>query len=507
MVFNSYLFLFIFLPVTLVGWFGLNRVNYRAADYFLIGMNLWFYGSFSPWYLLILAVSIGMNYGFGRAMASASPAQTAAGNRGRVKVSAWKTGILIIGIILNLLYLVWFKYLIPAAVGSSAGTTGFWSVGLPIGMSYYTFSQISFLIDLYRGEVVPDSFLTYLLFSTYFPKMAEGPIVRYQEMADQFRSRDRRRPDRENIQRGCVLLFLGMARKLLIADILAPAVSYGFETAYYLDTLSSLFTMCGYALQLYFDFSGFCDMAMGVSKMMNLDLPLNFNAPFRAESFADIWRRWHMTLTRFFTRYVYIPLGGSRRGLARTCINTMIVFLLSGLWHGISLNFIVWGLLCGALVVLERLTGNRHRTSGGGKRRGRIQTAITRIVDFLLFAAVFVFFGAPDMDRSIALLRNLFHPVFPGWMYRIAGQTDPAEFWILNKVVQHFMPSAASPVLVLELCAVMAAAFLFAFGKKTAVQYAETMHLTRKNAVRMGILISWCLVSFTGVTTFLYFKF
>lgn len=507
MVFNSFLFILIFLPITIAGWFLLNRRSGSAAEWFLIGMSLWFYGSFNPWYLAVLAVSATLNYAVGRR-------------------APGKKRLLCVGIVLNLVFLGWFKYVTPqldALQTENRILQSLIAVGLPVGLSFYTFSQISYLIDCYRKEIGQDGFRRYLLYLSYFPKIVEGPITRYEELSPQFRDPVKRKFSPEHFSRGILLFLFGLGKKLLIADVLAGPAVFGIQSAYYLDTLSVIVTMSCYALQLYFDFSGFCDMAMGISWMLNLNLPLNFDAPFQAESFPEFWKRWHMTLTRFFTKYVYIPLGGSRKGTLRTCLNVMVVFLLSALWHGISLNYLIWGFLSGALVVAGNLLGRKKNTkelSTGGphangpavvdeKKHGeknRRRRKWKSLSTAALFLATLVFFGAPEPAYSLAILKNFFRPLWPGWLYRMAGQMDIPEFWLLNKSVGAVAPAAKNLLLLAELLLVLVAAVLLC-SRRTAVKLAETMRLNRRNALLAGLLFIWCLCSMSGVSTYLYFKF
>lgn len=303
------------------------------------------------------------------------------------------------------------------------------------------------------------------------------------------------------------LFILGLAKKLLIADVLAGPASYGIQSAYYLDTLSVLAAFGCYAMQLYMDFSGYCDMAMGLSRMLNIELPLNFDAPFQAESFPEFWKRWHMTLTRFFTRYVYIPLGGSRSGRAIACRNVMIVFLLSALWHGLGGTYLVWGLLSGAFVV----AGNLHRRArhAGPERKhgGALSTVLCRTRVFFLFLLTLVFFGAPGLAYSGAVLRRLLVPTYPGWLYRMAAQMDAPEFWLLNKLVSAAAPGLADTVRLAELLLVLALALFLVNARRTAVKLSGTMALGRRNAVCMGLLLVLCFCSVSGVSTYLYFQF
>lgn len=510
MIFNSFFFILIFLPATVAGWFLLNRKSFSAAEWFLIGMSLCFYGCFSPWYLVILAVSAAVNYGLGN---------KAEGRKGR----------LFAGILLNLVLLGWFKYVTPELSQVPVENTllgSLISIGFPVGLSFYTFSQISYLIDSYRGEVSRECFRRYFLQLSYFPKIVEGPITRYEEIASQFREEQKRKFSPENTARGILLFTFGLGKKLLIADVLAGAASFGIQSAYYLDTLSVILTMACYALQLYFDFAGFCDMAMGISWMLNIDLPVNFDAPFQAESFPEFWKRWHMTLTRFFTKYVYIPLGGSRKGSVRTFLNVMAVFVLSALWHGIGWNYLIWGVLSGLMVAAGNLLA-RHvkKHSGAGEKvsvtnqkESAAQTGKRSFPEVLiregkrlrttaLFLVTLVFFGAENPAMSLAILRNLFRPLWPGWLYRMAGQLNVPEFWLWNKLAGAAAPGLKNPLLLAELLLILGAAVFLLHAGRTARKLAQTMKLSRRNAVFAGILLVWCLCSMSGVSTYLYFKF
>ncbi len=504
MVFNSFFFIFIFMPLVTAGWYLLNKKSAAAAEWFLIAMGLWFYGSFGSMYLLILALSILFNYGVG------------------ILLRRQNKGLLAAGIAVNLFFMCWFKYVTPALVScADAGqltvsqeTLDFLSVGLPVGFSFYTFSQISYLVDSFHGKLAGDGFRRYVLYLSYFPKIIEGPITCYEEIASQFREAQRRRFDAEAFARGLSLFVFGLAKKLLIADVLAGAATFGIQSAWYLDTLAGLLTMSCYALQLYYDFSGYCDMAMGISAMLGIELPLNFNAPFRAESFPEFWKRWHMTLTRFFTKYVYIPLGGSRKGTLRTAVNIMLVFLLSALWHGLGTTYLIWGLLSGAFVAAgslwtKRKNAGQKEAKGGtpfAGKHGFIQRFIKRGKVYLLFLFTLVFFAAPSTEYSLVILKNLFRPMYPGWLYRMAAKLDVPEFWVINKAVSAAAPSLQNPVLLLELLAVSVIGLVLTQGR-TAKELAAELRLTRRNAVLIGILLVLCLCSMSGVSTYLYFKF
>lgn len=338
MLFNSYIFIFIFLPITLLGWYFLNaKKAYRAAKYFLAGMSLWFYGYFNYYYLAVIIASILGNYFLSRL----------------VKFSKTKLTdrlLLISGLLFNLGFLFYFKYYdfffenINAVFHTSFTLK---HILLPLGISFFTFQQISFIVDRCLKKAEHYSFENYITFVTFFPQLIAGPIVLYKEMMPQFESVENRRFQSENFVRGIILFTIGLAKKVLLADVLAIPVNYGFEQTPFLDTPSTLLVILAYTFEIYFDFSGYSDMAVGLGRMFNIELPVNFNSPYKACSVKELWQRWHITLSRFFIQYVYIPLGGSRKGKVRTLFNIFIVFFLSGLWHGANWTYIAWGTMQG----------------------------------------------------------------------------------------------------------------------------------------------------------------
>ncbi len=552
MVFNSYLFLLVFLPLLLAGWFVLNhRGHFRLAEYFMTCMSAWFYGMFGLWPLLIIFGTILWNYMISlaadrlqrRAAAAqestaqqqtgvqAAAAQTPLAGKQQAAAARRLRLLMAAGICGNLLVLAVFKYL--PVVSDKAG------FALPVGLSFYVFSQISFVIDRCRGEIAHDGFGNYVLYVMFFPKLAEGPITMYDEIMRQFRDPERRRFQPENFTRGWILLTLGLGKKLLLADNLAAAASYGFSAAYYSDFLTGILAICSYAFQLYMDFSGFCDMGMGIGWMLNIELPVNFDAPYKTVSFGKFWQKWHMTLTRFFTKYVYIPLGGSRKGRARTVLNIMIVFLLSALWHGASVNYLIWGVLSGALVAAYHLWSHRRKPApavryGDAKAAGNstseksspaasktvaqaaersaaagtaAKAAGARVLTFGLFCFTLVFFGAQRPDLSLAFLRCMKYLRFPGNLLRLSGNISLPELFVVDKAASMLSPQLAQYVKLAELAALLAVCVVLVNGRRCAREIAKTLRLSRRNGILLGLLFAWCMISMTGVSTYLYFKF
>ncbi|MDO4285652.1 MAG: MBOAT family O-acyltransferase, partial [Eubacteriales bacterium] len=390
---------------------------------------------------------------------------------------------------------------------------------LPLGISFFTFQQLSFIIDRALGRAHHYSLVNYAMFVTFFPQLIAGPIVLYDEMMPQFENPDNRRFRAESFARGVLLFTLGLAKKVLLADLLALPANYGFESTYYLDTGAVILTLLSYTFELYFDFSGYCDMAMGLGKMFNIELPENFNSPYRACTVKELWNRWHMTLTRFFTHYVYIPLGGSRRSAPRVMLNIMIVFALSGLWHGANWTFVAWGVMQGALVVWDSLglvavspaPGEKPmktlRSMAGKAPLLTVPRAVGGVCTFTAFVLSLIFFRSESLTYAFEMFRRLCIPLWPGWILRTAQTVDLSEFYLLTKGVEEIAPAAAPYVfLALWIALLLLSAYLIFFRKK-ALTLAEQLPLTPRLALLTALLFTWCVISLSQVSTFLYFNF
>ena len=308
MLFNSYVFVLLFLPLCVTGYFLLNRFKAEAANVFLLGMSLWFYGYLNPNYLAIICSSIVINYLLCLMMRRFGKETSAQGRR---------KGILILGILINLGILGYFKYadfFISNFNAVFRKDVGLLRIALPLGISFFTFQQISYVVDTYHDSASATDFITYACYVSFFPQLVAGPIVTQDEFLPQFQNPRNRKVNWDNVAHGSYLFVLGLAKKVMIADIFGQVVETGYTVIPDLNSPSAMFFIFSYTMQIYFDFSGYCDMAMGIGKMFNVELPVNFDSPYRAIGIADFWKRWHVTLTRFFTKYVYIPLGGNRKG-------------------------------------------------------------------------------------------------------------------------------------------------------------------------------------------------
>lgn len=408
MLFNSYSFIFLFLPVVLLGFFQLGRIHPAYAAAWLALSSLFFYGYWNPAYVGLLLGSIVFNYALGIWIAKAGVKQD----------TRRKTRLLVLAISANLLLLVYYKYanFFLSSINSIAGSgLSLGEIILPLGISFFTFTQIAFLVDTWQGKVKEYNFIHYMLFVTYFPHLIAGPVLHHAEMMPQFARTATYRINWDNIATGLLLFTLGLCKKVLWADSLAPFATAIFDGAAHgmaSGTLPTIYEAwsgaLAYTLQIYFDFSGYTDMALGIALMFNIHLPINFDSPYKATSIIDFWRRWHMTLSRFLRDYLYIPLGGNRKGKLRRYLNLTITMLLGGLWHGAGWTFVVWGALHGAFLVINHLW--RELVSQRclqwvpdwiGKLAGGILT-------FIAVVAAWVVFRADDLAQAMVILNAMF---------------------------------------------------------------------------------------------------
>ncbi|MCH5261395.1 MAG: MBOAT family protein [Lachnospiraceae bacterium] len=489
MLFNSYIFVFLFFPICLLGYYGLVHFHKaEAAKVFLIAMSLWFYGYFNLSYLLIMVCSIGANYMFHRILSRRT-----------------RKSVMIIAVAANLGVLFYFKYFdfflstINTVFGASVALR---NILLPLGISFFTFQQISFVVDTYRGEVRDCSLVDYALFVSFFPQLIAGPIVNHEEMLPQFRRIGQQSVLWERIAEGMGLFILGLAKKVLIADTFGAGVDYGYTNIELLGRADAILVIISYSLQLYFDFSGYCDMARGIGKMLGIEIPINFNSPYKAVNIVDFWKRWHITLNRFFTKYVYIPLGGSRRGAARMYCNLMLVFLLSGLWHGAGWNFIIWGAMHGVLYVLTRLW--QRSVKPGAMHHNGFTTLMSRLLLFVYVAVAWVYFRAAD----IAQANRMLYTAVKGPIQKISTgltacfQVD--EFWYVIKVL-HFDNKTYSRYILMWV--ILGVGIYLSMIGRNAAQRMERVKYSVVSASVIAVLTVWCVLTFSEVSTFLYFNF
>lgn len=470
MLFNSFEFIFVFLPVVLLAYFSLNRLNlHQWAKGVLVLASLYFYAFFNTSYLPIIVSSILVNYGVA------------------VGMKKWdgvtKKILFGIGLLFNLGMLGYFKYTdfmienVNALFNTSYTLK---NILLPLGISFFTFQQLAFVVDTYKNKGRLPKFLDYCNFVTFFPQLIAGPIVLPEEMLPQFEDKANRNPRAKNLFDGIFIFSVGLAKKVIIADSIAVFANAGYnlDLPHYTMAEAWLISL-SYTFQLYFDFSGYCDMAIGIGKMFNINLPLNFNAPYRATNFQDFWRRWHITLNRFLTQYVYIPLGGSRRKEVRVYFNIGIVFLISGIWHGAGWTFVVWGICHGIGVMIHRIW----------KKNGHSMPSwLGMFITFFFINILWVLFRADNMHEAWVIISSMF---------------DNHQFYLSQAYTSHLPSILPNTVNMMILFFAMLAGVI----GPTAYQLSNDYGWHRaKQAVTVICFVGGVLF-ISRVVTFLYFNF
>lgn len=430
MLFNSYVFIFLFLPIAAAIFFVLgNKGWYRVALGWLVCASLLFYGWWNPYYIILLLASIGVNYLLGLQLNA-------------VMSSSARKILLISGCTFNLGLLGFFKYydfFIENLNRWSGASVPFLYLALPLAISFFTFQQIAYIVDVYKGKDCEKRLLNYTLFVSFFPQLIAGPIVYHTETLPQFVRPETFRFEPRNLAIGFSIFTIGFAKKVLVADNFALYANPVFAEAAAGTLLSILESWSGaiaYSFQLYFDFSGYSDMAIGLALIFGICLPINFNSPYRATNIIDFWRRWHMTLSRFLRIYLYIPLGGNRRGNTRRFTNVIITMLLGGLWHGAGWTFVLWGGLHSIYILcnhgwhaLRSLIGQdlSHST-----RIGRI---ISRVITFVAVTVAWACFRADSTDTALGMIRGMmgFNGfILPSPHFTMLGDLGP---WLGNQGV------------------------------------------------------------------------
>ncbi len=391
MLFNSYEFLFVFLPLVLAMWYGLARlraVGWAVAS--LVAASCVFYAYWNWRFLPLLGLSVAFNYLVGRQLA-AQPDRR----------------LLTLGIVANLLVLGYFKYanfFLDTAGQLTGASLGRLDVVLPLGISFITFQKIAFLVDSHKGHAANYRLRDFLLFVTFFPQLIAGPIVHHAQFIPQLQRLRIFVPDPRNLALGAFLLACGLFKKVAIADTLAPWVVPAFDQAATVGFFDAWAAALAYTFQLYYDFSGYSEMALGLALLFNLKLPLNFDSPYQATDIIAFWRRWHMTLSAFLREYVYIALGGNRHGKVRRYLNLLLTMLIGGLWHGAAWTFVFWGALHGLYLVINH---GFRALAGRLPDLGRAGAWAGRLVTFLAVVVAWVFFRAPDFQAAGKLLAGM----------------------------------------------------------------------------------------------------
>ncbi|MDA1086051.1 MAG: MBOAT family protein [Verrucomicrobia bacterium] len=516
MLFNTFEFIFWFFPITLAVYLCLQQFNNRELRYaWLAVASLFFYAWWNPQYLILIAVSMLFNYGMGRLMLK----------------EKWRTRrMLALGIGVNLLTIGYYKYAGFFIENTNALLNGGWRVPdilLPLGISFFTFQQITYLVDSYRHETKEYNFIHYCLFVSFFPQLIAGPIVHHREMLPQFeRMAPRKKQILRNLIVGLSIFALGLFKKSILADNLALIANPVFQSAELgrpIDFLSGWMGALGYTFQLYFDFSGYSDMAIGLGRCFGIRLPVNFNSPYKSRSIVEFWRRWHMTLSRFLREYLYFPLGGSRKGRLFRYRNLMITMLLGGLWHGAGWTFVIWGGLHGLYICINH--GWHHLKPKWGllSDTNAAWKILAQSITFLAVVISWVLFRAESLDGALAVLNGMIGSngmIIPKeW---IAGSPALSE-WLSGAEWAQIRKVRVSGDIRLILCA-----FLLCFLAPNSMQLFRScrpyMHTAGYKveagrprwfqwapspvwACFIAVILLYCLVRLNRVSEFIYFNF
>lgn len=476
MLFNSYEFIFLFLPITFGIYFWLNKKRLtQASKGWMVFASLFFYSWWNVIYLPLILGSILFNFAIGSSITHINSTFLS-----KKRLSS-KT-ILTFGITANVLLLVYYKYMDFFITNAKMMAGTHWElmqIILPLGISFFTFTQIAYLVDAYRNEVKEMDYLNYTLFVTFFPHLLAGPILHHKEMMPQFDDVRNKVLNPKNIAAGMYLFAIGLFKKVVIADTFAIWVSYGYGDTASLSLMCAWATSLSYTFQLYFDFSGYTDMALAVALLFNIKLPINFNSPYKAVNIQDFWRRWHMTLSRFLRDYIYIPLGGNRHGELRTYGNLFSVFLVGGLWHGASWMFVIWGALHGGAIVLHRAWQQSGR---------KMNTILAWFLTFNFINITWIFFRAKEWDDAVNILSGMVG------LNGIEEFSDVLEFGGLSTIE-------------LLMMGIVLMIGVSSFFTPNSNQMAKSFRLSNKSLLFGAFLMCMGILHLSKISAFLYFNF
>jgi alginate O-acetyltransferase complex protein AlgI len=459
----------------------------KSGACWLIVASLYFYGSWSYWFVALLLFSMAVNFGIGRFIWE----RTGLGKGKRV---------LMAGIAFNGGLLIFFKYhnfVMGSCASILSPSLELGKIIFPIGISFYTFVQIAFLVDTFRRKTNKVTFLDYALFVSFFPKLIAGPIVRYKEMMSQFKGAASGLVNYENISKGLFLFSVGLFKKTAIADTLSLWVNACYGSPETLDCLSAWITSLSYTFQIYFDFSGYTDMALGIAYVFNIRLPINFNSPYKAINIQEFWRRWHITLMHFLRDYIYIPLGGNRFGSLKTIRNILITFFIGGIWHGAGWTFAVWGLLHGMAAVVLRIW------RGFDIRMPKI------LAWFLVFNFVnmaWVFFRAKDLGQALAILKSMFLGPIPSRENLLAFFSSQSGLLAIDGGA---IAKSKFAMGVTEIALLIIGSFLLVLLGRNSMEMVSCFRPTLVRALAVSSLLFFGMISLfkEKVVGFIYFQF
>jgi len=490
MLFNSYEFIFMFLPVSLAIYFILNKKRLTVgANAWLLFISLFFYSWWNVKYLPLILGSILFNYTIGGLLAESDELK---------KSVVSKKAILVFGLTANILFLGYFKYMdffIGNINGLFSTNLPLLHIVLPLGISFFTITQIAYLVDSYEGLVKEKNLLSYALFVTFFPHLLAGPILHHKEMMPQFDALRSKVLNYRNLSLGLFLFFIGLFKKVIIADELSTTVKVAFDAAPTLNFAEAWVASLSYTFQLYFDFSGYSDMAVGVGLMFNIVLPINFNSPYKAVNIIDFWKRWHISLSNFITTYLYTPIlrSCSKITFTNSMVAIFVAMFISGFWHGAGWTFIIWGILHGGALVVN------HNWK---KRKIKMPRFLAWFITFNFVNLSFVFFRAKGWDEAMKVLKG---------MFGLSGFI-PAEAYANFGLMTVFKSKFGKTVLAgiagrNETFWFLVVALLFALLLKNSNELTDGFKPTWKTFAFVVIISFYTLLNMGKVSEFLYFQF
>ncbi|NDV79333.1 MBOAT family protein [Dysgonomonas sp. 511] len=483
MVFSTYSFVLIFLPIVLIVYFGMARfVPRRVQQVFLILASLVFYGAlfFNGFgnlsYIWLILSSVIVNYSISLGV------QNAKNGTGR-KI------LFTAGVVFNVCLIGYYKYFnfFIENINLVFGTEYLIKyIALPLGISFFTFQQIAYLIGVWKRQERVPQFFDYTLFIVFFPQLVAGPIVFLNDVIDQYRDEKNRFFNVANFSPGIFLFAIGLFKKAVIADTFSDFVLNGYFQVENLAFGQAWMTSLFYTFQIYFDFSGYSDMAIGLARMMNIDLPVNFYSPYKSKSITEFWQRWHITLGRSLAVLIYFPLGGNRKGKVRTCINLLMVFLVSGIWHGAAWAFVIWGLAHGVVRVFEKIFE---------RQIVKVPSLIRIFFTFMFVNAAWVLFRLQDTERALVVLKKMFVP-------------DSFSFENIGILAYNANITYPDILATIYICVAMALAFVMVFVfRKNSIDLYNNFQPKVKWAIVAALLLAISLVHFSRVGAFIYFNF
>jgi len=474
MLFNSFEFIFLFLPFSFfIYFFLLEKRLITGAKSYLVFASLFFYSWWNINYLPIILSSMLFNYVIGNSL-----------NENFKKVRVHKRSLLTFGIISNLGLLGYFKYsdfFIENFNLAFDGSVSLLHLALPLAISFFTFQQIAYLVDSYREETAEYDFLNYALFVTFFPQLIAGPIVHHAEMMPQFASKWNLIKNYKNIAVGLFIFSIGLFKKVAIADMFATWATAGFNNAEALNVLEAWATSLSYTFQLYFDFSGYTDMAIGAALLFNIKLPVNFNSPYKALDIQDFWRRWHITLSRFLRDYIYIPLGGNRKGSFRTYNNLLATFILGGIWHGAGWTFVFWGFLHGLALAIHRFWKSIGLS---------MPNALAWFITFNFVNIAWIFFRANEWGDAIHILSSMFF---------IKEDCLPHSY-VVKEYLFNIYGSSKTLMYI-------TAGFAIVLLVKNSIMWKDDFVPNKKYMIFSMLVFAYAVLSLNQVSEFIYFNF